>query len=243
MKYIFFILVLTPALLQAQSIKENEAKIKDYEGVIAMYQHKIDSIQDVISKAVQKENQKKYRDGIIVQADQKTVLYRTTNYNEGKILDIQIGDTILVVKQVETKYLAVSHGRTGYVITFALIGAMTPEQKLLLEDNWRKEISRERAIAAQKEAIAAQKKDKRKADIQAKRKSDLIKLYGTTTGLKIYGGEIWLGMTDKMARDSWGSPDDINRSVGSYGVHEQWVYGKYDTYVYFENGVLTSWQD
>lgn len=48
-------------------------------------------------------------------------------------------------------------------------------------------------------------------------------------------------------------PTVTNRSVGSYGVHEQWVYRKgafrsskhpsYDIYLYFENGVLTSFQD
>jgi hypothetical protein len=48
-------------------------------------------------------------------------------------------------------------------------------------------------------------------------------------------------MTDEMVRLSWGSPRDINRSVGSWGVHEQWVY--YSSYLYFENGILTSWQD
>jgi hypothetical protein len=48
-------------------------------------------------------------------------------------------------------------------------------------------------------------------------------------------------MTDDMARKSWGAPSDINRTVGSWGVHEQWIYG--DTYLYFENGILKSWQD
>lgn len=58
-------------------------------------------------------------------------------------------------------------------------------------------------------------------------------------------GEIKLGMTDEMVRASWGDPDDINRSVGSWGVHEQWVYPRSsydDDYLYFENGILTSWQ-
>jgi hypothetical protein len=65
--------------------------------------------------------------------------------------------------------------------------------------------------------------------------------------------EVVLGMTGDMVKASWGDPYDINRSVGSWGVHEQWVYG--DTwwfgstlidsrrYLYFENGILTSWQD
>ncbi len=58
---------------------------------------------------------------------------------------------------------------------------------------------------------------------------------------QILNGEIYIGMSREMVRASWGDPRDINRSVGSWGVHEQWVY--YRTYVYFENGVLTAWQD
>jgi prefoldin subunit 5 len=40
-----------------------------------------------------------------------------------------------------------------------------------------------------------------------------------------------------------GEPDDINRTVGSFGVHEQWVYRKRDMYIYIEDGYVTSWQD
>lgn len=55
--------------------------------------------------------------------------------------------------------------------------------------------------------------------------------------------EITLGMTAEVVRASWGRPSDINRSVGSWGVHEQWVYRLPSRYLYFENGILTSWQD
>jgi hypothetical protein len=58
---------------------------------------------------------------------------------------------------------------------------------------------------------------------------------------KIKSGYIFMGMTRDEARRAWGSPRDINRTVFSGGVHEQWVYG--DEYLYFEDGVLTSWQD
>ena len=56
---------------------------------------------------------------------------------------------------------------------------------------------------------------------------------------------IVMGMTKEQVKLSWGLPIDINRSVGSWGVHEQWVYGgRYSRkYLYFENGKLTSWQD
>lgn len=63
--------------------------------------------------------------------------------------------------------------------------------------------------------------------------------YGTAT--LINEGRVRIGMTDEQCREAWGSPRDINRSVGSYGVHEQWCYN--GSYLYFENGVLTSYQN
>jgi len=60
----------------------------------------------------------------------------------------------------------------------------------------------------------------------------------------IMKGEIYIGMTDDQVKASWGLPKDINRSVGSWGVHEQWIYKKNKTYyLYVKNNVLTSWQD
>jgi len=48
-------------------------------------------------------------------------------------------------------------------------------------------------------------------------------------------------MTEDMVLMSIGPPDDINRTIGSWGVHEQWVYT--GRYLYFKNGVLKSFQD
>ncbi len=52
--------------------------------------------------------------------------------------------------------------------------------------------------------------------------------------------KIHIGMTDEKVRASWGRPERINRSVYSFGVHEQWIY--HNEYLYFEDGVLTSYQ-
>jgi len=62
----------------------------------------------------------------------------------------------------------------------------------------------------------------------------------------ILNKKICIGMTKEDVIASWGTPKDINKSVGSWGVHEQWIYGNplYGAqYLYFENGKLTSWQD
>ena len=58
----------------------------------------------------------------------------------------------------------------------------------------------------------------------------------------ITGHKVILGMTKEAVILSWGEPKDIHKTVGSWGVHEQWVYGS-RTFLYFEDGKLTSWQD
>ena len=75
-----------------------------------------------------------------------------------------------------------------------------------------------------------------------KRKAELIKKYGASTANLILQGKIRIGMTKDMCIDAWGNPSDINKTTGSFGVHEQWVYGL-GSYVYFENGVITTIQN
>jgi len=57
--------------------------------------------------------------------------------------------------------------------------------------------------------------------------------------------EIRIGLPVELGRSScWGSPSKINTDVGSWGIHEQWVYrSDYGNtkYLYFKNGYLTSW--
>lgn len=54
-------------------------------------------------------------------------------------------------------------------------------------------------------------------------------------------GEITIGMLPLQVFASWGYPNDINKTTGAWGTHEQWVYE--NQYVYFRNGTLTSWQN
>lgn len=55
-------------------------------------------------------------------------------------------------------------------------------------------------------------------------------------------GRIRIGMSKDACTLSWGEPDDINTSRGSWGVHEQWVYPR-NKYVYFDNGKLSAIQE
>ncbi len=57
----------------------------------------------------------------------------------------------------------------------------------------------------------------------------------------VLGKKIAIGMNKDEVIFSLDEPQDINRTVGSLGVHEQWVYS--NAYLYFEDGILTNWQD
>lgn len=54
--------------------------------------------------------------------------------------------------------------------------------------------------------------------------------------------KVFIGMTKEQVITSWGDPDNINKSVGRWGKHEQWIYEGNDAYLYFENDKLTSIQ-
>jgi len=70
----------------------------------------------------------------------------------------------------------------------------------------------------------------------------LIKKYGQQNSKLIIEGKVRIGFTKQMCIESWGEPEEINKTSGSYGVHEQWVYGN-GNYLYFENGVLRTIQN
>lgn len=71
-----------------------------------------------------------------------------------------------------------------------------------------------------------------------------VKKWGKATIEAIAARQVRAGMTGEQVRVSWGSPDHVNTSSGSWGQHEQWVYGEppNSSYLYFENGRLRSVQ-
>jgi hypothetical protein len=70
---------------------------------------------------------------------------------------------------------------------------------------------------------------------------DPIKKWGKKFLEAVRKHKIMIGMSKDQTIVSWGFPDTVNKTVGSWGTHDQWVYG--NKYVYFENGRLTSWQN
>ncbi len=97
------------------------------------------------------------------------------------------------------------------------------------------EVYAQRAEEARKRAEARLQQEKE----QKERKAALYRKYGKATAELILEGKVRIGMTREMCREAWGSPEDINTMSGSWGVHEQWVYGT-NSYLYFYTGTLAS---
>lgn len=55
--------------------------------------------------------------------------------------------------------------------------------------------------------------------------------------------KIRLGINQCTLYASWGLPARVNRSVGSWGVHAQLIYGQYGPLVYLTNSVVSAYQD
>ncbi len=72
-------------------------------------------------------------------------------------------------------------------------------------------------------------------------KKRMIAKYGKYWGRLVAEGQLEIGMTKQMCRDSWGEPNDIKSTSTRYGTHEQWVYTT--IYVYFDNGKISAIQD
>ncbi|HHX68838.1 MAG TPA: hypothetical protein GX708_12400 [Gallicola sp.] len=179
--------------------------------------------------------------------------------------EILPSDTVVILlEDLGDKYKIEFDGKVGYTEKNSLITDVEKKRNdynLLVKkrEDLRKNIL-DREVVLKKEAeeeakkIAEKEAEKERERIAKEREAAekkaaeekleaMIKKYGPYYGKLVGEGYYAIGMTKDMIKDSIGEPDDINRTVGSWGTHEQWVYSRYDLYIYFENGKVTSFQD
>ncbi|MFP8488497.1 hypothetical protein ACKGJO_05295 [Gracilimonas sp. Q87] len=234
MRYLitFLLFLSLPLIVQSQSIDSLNAEIEALELREQSIQQQIDSlnekIKDVRWELVKKRNElediqdQEEKEQMLEEGFTATVSSSLYSMKEEptvsakKIADLSVGDEVIVYDFFQRPYLKISYkGQEGYITHGAL------EQTDLLDE-----------ITGETERL-------REED---PRLPELIDKFGRATARKIIREEVWIGMTDEMARASWGRPRDINRSTNAYGVNEQWVY-PYGKYLYFEDGVLTTIQE
>lgn len=93
--------------------------------------------------------------------------------------------------------------------------------------------------------LAKKKRAKEYKRFRMKKFNELKQKFRAKDAQRILDQKVWIGMNQEQLILSWGEPDDKNRTVTKYGIREQWIYGEFPnvTYVYLEDGVVTSWQD
>jgi len=120
-------------------------------------------------------------------------------------------------------------------VNAALIDSSIESGVLLTYDPVAKQKEQEAAEARQAKVAAAQRSAERISLIKAKK-------WPANIEKAVLDGKVQIGMTDEQVRMSLGKPVTVNRTVTANTVTEQWVYGS-STYLYFRDGVLTSWQE
>jgi hypothetical protein len=193
---------------------------------------------------------------LTIQNPQDNTSIQSNNiYIKGKVSPLN-SEVIINGVTVETKYglfnyqFKLNDSTTNNTISIvAKNGYKTSNKELIISRIFTDE---EKAIIENTKIKAQQEKDAR----LAKEKEELDLYYKTPAGriCKKYPswdkdiceilakGKVRIGMTAEQARVSWGNPDDINRTISTYGNREQWVYG-HSSYLYFDDGVLTSIQN
>lgn len=74
---------------------------------------------------------------------------------------------------------------------------------------------------------------------QMNRFSYLENKYGSNMAARLIAGKIWKGMNVELVKDSWGSPEKINRVISGNIIKEEWIFK--NTWLYFENNSLVEW--
>lgn len=194
-----------------------------------------DSIRKIdlkINNLKSKEIMKQFKDTSFVAIANKNFKLRKNPEPMGDILLTLSEDTKVLILDYYNGYFGVCiNSVCGYVSDVWIQRSPKINELIKVKDIEREEFEK------LKEETRIKKDNKEYAEIEKQN----IKKYGKAIYDKLKKGSYWIGMTDEMALISLGYPNDINRSVGSWGVNEQWVYdGKY---LYFENGKMSSFQN
>jgi len=230
------LLLFYSCILNAQSVNNEinqlEKKRKGFSEKINSLKDSIASIDKKIDIIKYKEILKTVKDSTITAIVSKNGKLRNNPYPMGDIIYTFEEDTEVLILDYHQEYFGVCvNSVCGYVNEL-----WVKKNPKLLELVYVK-LKEEENLAKIKEENKLKKANKQYADIETKN----IKKYGKIIYAKLKKGMVWLGMTDDMMIIALGNPDDINRTVGSWGVHEQWVYN--GEYYYFENGKMVSYQD
>ena len=233
-KYILLIIILISlkGLAQQTEITELENHKRRFLKQINNLTDSIKSIELKINTLKSAEIQKMINDSTLKATVRSGAKLRKTAGPFGKLITSLTEDKEVVIIDYKDGYFGVCADTIcGYLSDLWIKKNDKIKEFIITKETEEKELRR----------LEREQKLKNQKAEYAQLEKNYIKKYGQKTYNKLNQGYYWIGMNKEMATISLGRPNDINRTVGSWGVHEQWVYN--NLYLYFENGKLTSYQN
>ena len=242
--YVLGFLLLMPAVIFSQSLKQISIAVDSADAVTNVLVQK-ESLYQAILDSAREANVKVEFPFEPFDATIAVGCYMLAGptFKSQTVADLSYGDRVKCFGLTE-KYFRIERGNLkGYILREAI---RETNDAVRVADKARVNIS---GLEDSLEIVRTQKDmayralDSLKTEQEkVERLTNLRRKYGKSRFFRsILDEQIRIGMSKEMVADSWGEPQDINRTVGEWGVHEQWVYGS--SYLYFENGKLTSFQD
>jgi hypothetical protein len=195
--------------------------------------------ENIKSKQREIERKKKHIDSLITAIEKDTRWIKTFNGNF-RVEPSTNSDIIVKLEEGDEVFIQNKNGnwlKVKRIVDLKLRSSINNEEEIsaIYQDGWvHSSIISSEEVRKLSPTIRKSKKFVRNnPQIREQFKQDIL------------AGTIRIGMTKEMVRLARGEPDDINRTVNSYSTREQWVYGSIPNrlYVYFEDGIMTSFQD
>lgn len=180
--------------------------------------------------------------------------------NTGELVNIQSGDiwrcydvtfVNTIKQQFVQPYLLLEKDGSRVMIKFQDFtekcrSIFTEEDHLFLPtfilEKEYDEIIAEKQRAEEERQRIAEEKQRQEELARIERNKQIMQKYGNKYGKLICDGKVCLNMTKEMCVEAWGEPLYVNSTIVRGLVHEQWVYG-WQTYLYFDNNILTAIQN
>ena len=230
-KLIFLFLLLTSSIVLSQNIEISilENLKKELSSEIIVLNDSIKKIELQINAIKSKEIQQMISDSTLRAIARKNARLKNKDYEQISAL---IEDKEIII---------LDYGNDYFSVCIDSICGIMHEVWINKNDKIRKFIKAKDDEQKALKKLVREQKYKKEEDELAALENKYKKKYGEKFYNELKEGKFWIGMTKEMAIIALGEPDDINKTVGSWGVHEQWIYNK--LYIYFENGKLTSYQN
>ncbi len=244
MKNFLIILLITLKsiyIFAQKDISKLESKKKEILSKITILNDSLKEINFLINSKKLKEFQKMVSDSTLRGFPQvEGVVWEKPGASGKRVATLDSSDEFIILDYIDGYFKICTDSIFGYI-----------------SETWIKKDDKIIAFIKSKEAEADELKRQkeenehlkevrkiRRRKVELKKKEKMLKnKYGENIYNRLKEGDIFIGMTKEMAIISKGKPDKINRTVNSFGVQEQWVYDDLDLFLYFEDGILTGYQD